>query len=61
MEPRRYSDFEIYRRLLKQARPLVPLLGALFLLQILATPLTLLTPLPLKIAVDRRSAASMVP
>ena len=52
MEPRRYSDVEIYRRLLKQARPLAPLLGGLFLLQILATPLTLLTPLPLKIAVD---------
>ena len=51
-EARRYSDFQIYRRLFQQARPLTPMLGALFLLQILATPLALLTPLPLKIAVD---------
>ena len=51
-EARRYSDFQIYRRLFQQARPLTPMLAALFLLQILATPLTLLTPLPLKIAVD---------
>lgn len=49
---RRLSDWEIYRRLLKQARPLAPLLAAMFLLQLLAAPLTLLAPLPLKIAVD---------
>jgi ATP-binding cassette, subfamily B, bacterial len=51
-EPRKYSDIEIYRRLIQQARPAIPLLAGLFLLQILATPLALLTPLPLKIAVD---------
>src|SRR4051794_12674565 len=52
MSDRRLGDLEIYRRLLKQARPLAPLLTGMFLLQLLATPLTLLTPLPLKIVVD---------
>lgn len=52
MEPRRLTDWEIYRRLLKQARPLAPLLAGMFLLQLLATPLTLLIPLPLKMVVD---------
>ena len=52
METRRLNDWEIYRRLLRQARPLAPLLVGMFFLQLLATPLTLLTPLPLKIAVD---------
>lgn len=46
METRRLKDWEIYRRLFQQTRPLAPLLGAMFLLQLLATPLTLLTPLP---------------
>jgi ATP-binding cassette, subfamily B, bacterial len=51
-EPRRLTDPQILRRLLQQARPLVPLLLGMFLLQMLATPLTLLIPLPVKIAVD---------
>jgi len=52
MEARVLSDWQIYRRLLRQARPLAPLLGGMFLVQLLATPLALLTPLPLKIVVD---------
>jgi ATP-binding cassette subfamily B protein len=46
------SEFALYRRLLRQARPYWPHLGGLFLLSLLASPLALLTPLPLKIAVD---------
>ncbi len=47
-----YSDSLLYRRLARQARPYWPHIGGLFLLSLLATPIALLTPLPLKIAVD---------
>src|SRR3970282_590544 len=47
-----HSDFALYRRLLRQARPYWPHIGGIFLLGLLSSPLTLLTPLPLKIAVD---------
>src|SRR4029453_14068741 len=51
--PLRYGkDLAIYRRLLIQARPYWPHIAALFLLSLLATPLSLLNPLPLKIVVD---------
>src|SRR5438094_4749562 len=46
------SDLAIYRRLARQAVPMWPLVAALFLVGLLATPLALLAPLPLKIAVD---------
>jgi ATP-binding cassette subfamily B protein len=48
----RYSDFFLYRRLLRLAKPYWLHILGIFLLTLLATPLTLLTPLPLKIAVD---------
>jgi len=48
----RYSDFGLYRRLARQARSSWPHISALFLVGLLASPLALLTPLPLKIAVD---------
>ena len=47
-----YTDLTLYRRLWRQARPYRPHIGGLFLLGLLSTPLALLTPLPLKIAVD---------
>jgi ATP-binding cassette subfamily B protein len=47
-----YSDLTLYRRLLAQARPYWPHLGALFGLGLLTTPLALLVPVPLKIVVD---------
>jgi ATP-binding cassette, subfamily B, bacterial len=47
-----YTDITLYRRLLRQARPYWPHIGGIFLLSILSSPLALLTPLPLKIAVD---------
>jgi ATP-binding cassette subfamily B protein len=52
MSPRYGKDLWIYRRLLLQARPYWPHIAALFLLSLLAAPLSLLNPLPLKIVVD---------
>jgi ATP-binding cassette subfamily B protein len=49
---RKYSDFTLYRRLLREARPFWRHIAGLFVLSLLATPLTLLNPLPLKIVVD---------
>jgi ATP-binding cassette subfamily B protein len=49
---RRQSDLTLYRRLLLQARPFWPHVATLFALGLLGTPLTLLGPLPLKLAVD---------
>src|ERR687885_71488 len=47
-----YTDSTLYRRLLRQARPYWPHIVGVFLLSLLASPLALLTPLPLRIAVD---------
>ncbi len=46
------TEFALYRRLLRLAQPYWPHLAGLFLLSLLASPLALLTPLPLKMAVD---------
>lgn len=48
----RHTNLALYRRLLRQARPHWPHIMAIVLLSLLPTPLRLLTPLPLKIAVD---------
>src|SRR5919204_5790447 len=47
-----YTDITLYRRLLRQARPYWLHIVGVFLLSLLQSPLALLTPLPLKIAVD---------
>lgn len=47
-----HSDLTLYRRLLREARPYWLHMAGLFLVSLLATPLALLTPLPLKIAVE---------
>ncbi len=52
MGNRKYRDLIILRRLFQQARHYWLHLGAILLLSILTAPLMLLTPLPLKIAVD---------
>jgi ATP-binding cassette subfamily B protein len=52
MTEQRYSNFVIYRRLLQEARPYWAHLILLFFLNLLSSPLALLAPLPLKIAVD---------
>jgi ATP-binding cassette subfamily B protein len=46
------TDFNLYRRLLRQARPYWAHIGLIFVLNLLGMPLALLTPIPLKIAVD---------
>jgi ATP-binding cassette subfamily B protein len=56
-----YSDFALYRRVLRQARPYWPHLGGLFLFSMLSIPFALLTPLPLKIAVDSVIGSYPVP
>src|ERR1041385_1239413 len=47
-----HRDFVLCRRLLQQARPCWPHIAGFFVLSLLASPLALLKPLPLKIAVD---------
>src|SRR5437870_4149233 len=61
MGPGRYSDFTLCRRLLRQAKPCWPHLAGIFLLSLLSIPLQLLTPLPLKIAVDSVIGSHPVP
>ena len=51
-DTRRYGGFELYRRLLLEARPCWPHILGLFLLSLLSIPIALLTPLPLKLVVD---------
>jgi ATP-binding cassette, subfamily B, bacterial len=46
------SDFTLYRRLWHQSKPCWPHLGGILLLSLVSTPIALLFPLPLKIAVD---------
>ncbi|HKG91719.1 MAG TPA: ABC transporter ATP-binding protein [Gemmatimonadaceae bacterium] len=58
---RRYSDAVLFRRLLAQARPYWAHIGALFLVSLLSSPLALLAPLPLKIAVDSGLGSQPVP
>jgi len=48
----RHTDLLLYRRLLAQARPCWPHVATIFLVDLLSSPLGLLAPLPLKIAVD---------
>jgi ATP-binding cassette subfamily B protein len=54
MDPqgRRYGTLTLYRRLLIEARPYWPHVFGYLLLSLCATPLALLTPLPLKVTVD---------
>ncbi len=56
-----YGDLTLYRRLLRQARPYWRNLVGIFLFSLLASPLALLTPLPLKIAVDNVIGSQPVP
>jgi ATP-binding cassette subfamily B protein len=55
------NELKLYGRLFRHAGPYRLHLGALLLLSLLATPIALLTPLPLKIAVDSLAGAPAVP
>ncbi len=61
MAAKRYSDIEIIKRLFVQARPCWPHIAGIFCMGVLATPLALLLPVPLKIAVDSVVGSSPVP
>ncbi|MCC2672250.1 MAG: transporter related protein [Armatimonadetes bacterium] len=50
-EPTR-TDFALFRRLFWESRKYLPRLGGVLFLQLLGTPLTLLVPVPMKLAVD---------
>jgi ATP-binding cassette subfamily B protein len=55
------NDLTLYRRLLDQARPYWLQIVGVFLLSLLASPLALLTPVPLKVAVDSVLGSHPVP
>jgi ATP-binding cassette subfamily B protein len=57
----KHSDIAILRKLLRQARPFWPHIGSIFLLDLLATPLALLSPLALKLVVDNVLGAEPLP
>ena len=50
--PRTYGDLYLYRRLFGESRPFWGHLAALTFVQLLATPIALLAPVPLQITVD---------
>jgi len=55
------TDFTIFRRVLSQVKPFWSYFATIFLLDLLATPLALLVPVPLKIAVDSVIGSSPLP
>ena len=61
MNAKTRTDLSIFRRLFLEARPYWPHLGAILLLDLLAAPLALLTPVPLKIVVDSVVAGEQLP
>jgi ATP-binding cassette, subfamily B, bacterial len=56
-----YTDIVLFKRLMGEARPYWRHIGVIFVVSLLATPLTLLTPVPLKIAVDSVLGSHPVP
>jgi ATP-binding cassette subfamily B protein len=52
MPERTRSDVQLILRLLREIRSYLPGLGGVLLLELLGTPLSLLTPVPMKLAVD---------
>src|SRR5215510_7229611 len=61
MAATRYTNLALCRRLLVQARPYWLHLAGIFLISLLAVPLALLTPLPLRIAVDSVIGSHPIP
>lgn len=55
------KDLTLYRRLWRQARPYWLHIAAIFAISLLSTPLALLAPVPLKIAVDSVLGAKPLP
>lgn len=61
MQKKQYTDFQIIKRLLGIARPYWGRVVLIFFVSLLATPLILLLPLPIKIAVDSVINSSPLP
>ena len=61
MSAKGHGILALLRRLLRQARPYWPHIGGLLLLSLLLSLLTLLVPLPLKIAVDSAIGSRPLP
>lgn len=61
MKDSSYSDLQLFRRLMAIARPYWPHIGVLLVLSLLSTPVALLSPVPLKIAVDSVLGSEPVP
>lgn len=61
MTDKKHTDLGLYRRLLRQARPYWPHIVLVFLLDLLAIPLSLLSPIPLAIAVDSALGSKPLP
>jgi ATP-binding cassette subfamily B protein len=57
----RFGNLRVYGRLLLEARSYWPHIAALSLLNLLAAPIALLTPVPLKIAVDSIAGGAPLP
>ncbi|HVV47080.1 MAG TPA: hypothetical protein VHC72_17835, partial [Bryobacteraceae bacterium] len=57
----RYSDWRIVRRMALQARPYWGKITVIFFLSLASAPLSLLTPLPLKIVIDNVVNAHPLP
>src|SRR5260370_27026374 len=55
------SDITLCRRVIDEVRPYWPYLGATLLVSLMSIPLVLLSPLPLKIAVDSVVGMKPVP
>jgi ATP-binding cassette, subfamily B, bacterial len=58
---KKYSSLELYRRLFLEVRPYRLHIGAILLVTLLSPPLSLLIPLPLKIAVDSVIGSHPIP
>jgi ATP-binding cassette subfamily B protein len=52
MAKAKYTELSLFWRILRQARPYWPHISGIFLVSLLSIPLKLLSPVPLKIAVD---------
>ena len=61
MDKKTYSSFELYRRLFLEVRPYCLHIAGILLITLLATPVSLLIPLPLKIAVDSVIGSHAIP
>lgn len=55
------SDFKIYRRLLGETRPYAFVIGGMFLVDLLAIPLALMGPVPMKLVVDHVLGSKPLP